>query len=110
MIHQVGPDGVVPIHGERDFHFGPYAIDARDQDRILQAAKIRPEQSTEPADFSEHLRPIGLPNESLEAALQPISKINIYARARVGFLCLFCRHLQKVAAVHRTAMAIESLP
>ena len=108
MIHQVGPDGVVPIRGERDFHFSAYAIDARDQNWIVQAAKIRSEQSTKPADFSEHLWPMGLPNESLEAVLEPISKINIYARARISFFFLFC-HVDRSEDISHYSPNISSL-
>ena len=94
MIHQVGPDGVVPIYGERDFHFSAYAIDARDQNWIVQAAKIRSEQSTKPADSSEHLWPMGLPNEPLDVTLQPIPEVDVDTGARVSFSLLVC-HLQE---------------
>src|SRR5437762_11814308 len=84
MIHQVGTDGVVPIHVERDFHFGPYAIDARNQNWIAQAAKVRAKQTAKSADFSQYLRPVRLPNERLDPALEFVAKIDIYARRCVG--------------------------
>ena len=43
MVDEIGADRVVPIHGERDLQFGPDAIDARDQDRLAHAGKIRRE-------------------------------------------------------------------
>jgi hypothetical protein len=59
MIHQVGTDGVVPIHGERDFQLGAYAIDARDQNWVAHPTKVCSKQAAKAADFAEHLRTVG---------------------------------------------------
>ncbi len=98
MIHQVGTDGVVPIHGERDFHFGPYAIDARNQNWIAQAAKVRAKQTAKAADFSQDPGSVRLPNERLNAALEFVAKIDIYARRSVG-LCFSTRGFHKPLSI-----------
>jgi hypothetical protein len=98
MIHQVGTDGVVPIHGERDFHFGPYAIDARNQNWIAQAAKVRAKQTAKAADFAHDLGSVRLPNERLDPALEFVAKIDIYARRCVG-LCFSTRGFHKPLSI-----------
>jgi len=85
VIHKIGANGVVLVRRECDFQFCADAINARDQDRIAHSGKLCSKQTTEATDFSERLRPVRLSNESLNSALKPVAKIDIYARARVGF-------------------------
>jgi hypothetical protein len=85
VIYQIGADGVMLVHRECDLQLRADAIDARDQHRIAHPGKTRAKQSAEPANFPEHLRPVGLPNERTDAAFQLICQIDIYARARVSF-------------------------
>src|SRR5205085_9884752 len=93
MIHQIGADGVVLVHRERDFQFRADAIDARNQNRIAHAGKFRAEQSTEAPDLSEHSWSMRLPDERLDAALELVAKINIHPGGCVGLfvLCHVCR-------------------
>ena len=88
MVHEIGADGVVPIHGESDLQFRADAIDARDQHRLAHAGEVRRKQSAEAADLSENFGPVRLPNESLDAALQPIAEIDVNAGARVSLFLL----------------------
>jgi hypothetical protein len=73
------------VHRESDLQFRADAIDTGDQDRVAHSGKARAKQSAEPADFSEHLRPMRLPNERSNAALQFVSQIDIYARTWIRF-------------------------
>ena len=77
------------VHRERDFQFRPDAIDARDQNRFARSRKVRREQATKAATFSENLRPVRSPNERLNSPLKLIAKIDIHARSRVRFLFHF---------------------
>ena len=99
MIHEIGPDGVVPIHGKSDFQFRADTIDACHQNWRTDTAKIRSKQSSEPADRAKHLRAMRGANEPVNAALESISEINIDAGSGVSFS--FCHAL--VGAVYRTA-------
>ena len=43
VVHQIGADGVVLVHRERDFQFRPDAIDAGDQNRFAHSGETREE-------------------------------------------------------------------
>src|SRR5438105_4874527 len=85
MIHEIGANGVVSIHGKCDFQFRADTIDARHQDRRAHTAKIWGKQSSEPADFSKDLRSVRGTDEPLNAALEPIAQINIHTGSSVSF-------------------------
>jgi len=85
MVYEIGADCVMPIQGKGYFQFRANTIDARDQDRGAHPRELYSKESAETADFSEHLRSVRLGNELLNPALEPVAKIDIYARARVGF-------------------------
>src|SRR5207245_1110907 len=97
MIDEIGANGVVLVQRECDLQFRADAINARDQNWIVHLSEIRAKQPAESADFIQHLRPVGLPNEALDAALESIAKIDIYARRCISLFCLcrfhgmFCR-------------------
>src|SRR4029077_10885460 len=88
MIHQIGTDGVVFVRGEGDFQFGSDAINARDEHRLPHSTKIRREQPTEPANFSQHLRAVRVADKGLNSTFELVAKVNINAGAGVGFLSL----------------------
>jgi hypothetical protein len=52
--------------------------------------KSRSEQTAKPADLSQHLGTMCLPNEPMNTPLQTVSKINVNARACVSLYC--CCH------------------
>ena len=85
VVDEIGANGVVAVHREGDFQFGADAIDARDQNRLAHPGKIRREKPAETADLAEHFRTMGLPNELVDAALQPIAQIDIHSGTGVGF-------------------------
>ena len=88
MIHEIGADGVVPVHGEGDLQLRPDAIDARDQHRLAHSGKIGREQAAEAADFPEHLRPVRLPGRVLDFAFDAVAEIDVDPGAGVGFFLL----------------------
>ena len=90
MINQIRADGVVPIHRERDLQFGSDTIYACHQDRLAHPGEIRREKSSKAAHLSKNLRPVSAFNARLNAALDQIAEINIYAGGCVGF-CFFIR-------------------
>ncbi len=90
VVYEVGADRVVAIHRERDLQLGADAIHARDQHRLAHAGEVRGEEPAEAADFPEHLRAMRAFHARLDALLDEIAEVNIYARSRVG-LCIFVR-------------------
>src|SRR4029077_18809160 len=86
MIYKVGADRVVLIHRDRNFQFRADAVDARNQNGIEHSAKVCAKQSAEPANLSQHLRPVCLLHEVLNASFQLVAKIDIYSGTCVGFL------------------------
>ena len=70
MVHEIRADGIVLVHGESDLQFRADAINARNQHRFAHSGKTRAKQSTEPANFPEHPRPMRLPNERANTALK----------------------------------------
>jgi hypothetical protein len=93
MVHEIHADGIMSIQGERDLQFRADAIDARDQNRVAHPGKGRAKQSAEPADLSEDLRAMRFFDERLNLSLQPIPKIDVNARCRIGFL--FVCHVER---------------
>jgi hypothetical protein len=85
MIHQIGTDGVVFVHGEGDFQFSSHAIDAGDEHRLPHSAKIRREQPAKPPDSSQHLRAVRFADKGLNSTLELVAKVNINAGASVSF-------------------------
>src|SRR5438477_2419399 len=98
MIHHVGADRVVLVHRERDFQLRANAIDTRDKNGIAHCAEVRAKQTAKAADFSEHVRPVRLLNERLNAALEFVAKIDIYARRSVG-LCFSTHGFHKPLSI-----------
>src|SRR5437762_4713254 len=119
MIHHVSADRVMLVHRERDFQLRANAIDARDQNGIAHCAEVRAKQTAEAADFSEHVRPVRLLNERLNAALEFVAKIDIYARRSVGrsfschversrdiSYCFFGRRLTEISRDSSTSLGM----
>src|SRR2546421_2442564 len=89
MIHEIGPDRVVPIHGKSDFQFRADTIDACHQDRRAHTAKIWGKQSSESADRAKHLRTVRGANELVNAVLKSVSQVDVDTGSSVSFLCHF---------------------
>src|SRR5207249_9870160 len=95
MVHHIGADRVVLVHGERDFQFRSHAVDAGDEDRVAHSGELYSKQASEAADFAEHSsrgRGMRLPNERLDPALELVAKIDINPGARVS---LFSCHVER---------------
>src|SRR5205823_13532918 len=58
VVNQIGADGVVLVHCERDFQFRPNTIDARDEYRFVHSVKVRRKQTAKAAEFSKHLHAV----------------------------------------------------
>ena len=86
VVDEVGADRVVAVEREGNLQLRPNTVDAADQDRLAHSGEIRRKQAAEAADFAEHLRPVRLPNESVDAALQPIAEVHVNTSARVSLL------------------------
>src|SRR5438270_12894759 len=86
MVHHIGADRVVLVHGERDFQFRSHAVDAGDEDRVAHARELYSKQASEAADLAEHLRSMRLPDERLDPALELVAEIDINPGARVSLL------------------------
>ncbi len=108
VVDQIGADGVVAVEGEGDLQFRPDAIDAADQHRLAEPAKIRREKSAEPADFPEHFRSMRLPDESVNSALQPVPEIDVDPGAGIGFFLR--RHEDGAATVPFRAREVPHFP
>ena len=63
MIYEIRANGVVLVDRKRDLQFRPDTVDTRDQHWLAHPGKAGPKQSTEPADSTEHLRTVRLPND-----------------------------------------------
>ena len=59
MVHQVLPNGIVPIHGKGDLEFGPHPINAGNKHRLFIFFNIEGEQASESTDLAEHLGAVG---------------------------------------------------
>ena len=92
MVHHIGADRVVLVHGERDFQFRSHAVDAGDEDRVAHSGELYSKQTAEAADLAEHLRSMRLPDERLDPALELVAKIDINPGARVS---LFSCHVER---------------
>src|SRR5437660_12566239 len=92
MVHHIGADRVVLVHGERDFQFRSHAVDAGDEDRVAHSRELYSKQASEAADLAEHLRSMRLPDERLDPALELVAKIDINPGARV---IIFSYHVER---------------
>ena len=91
MVHEIGPDGVVPIQGKRDLQFRADAVHARDEHRLAHAGKVRRKEAAEAADFAENFRTVRPFYAGLNAALYEVTEINVNAGEGVGFFLFpFC--------------------
>jgi hypothetical protein len=54
MIHQIGADGRMQVHLERDLQLRAYPVHARNQYRVGVLGLIHHKQSTESADLTQH--------------------------------------------------------
>src|SRR4029079_10821404 len=88
MIHQIGTDCVVCVHGEGDFQFSSHAIDAGDEHRLPHSAKIRREQPAKPPDATQNLGPVRFADKGWNATFELVAKVNINTGASVSFLSL----------------------
>ncbi len=59
MIDEVGADGVVLVHRERDFEFRADAVGAGDENGLAIFFGVESEQAAEAADFAEDFRTMG---------------------------------------------------
>src|SRR5437763_6653079 len=85
MIYQVLSDGVVPIHGKSNFELCANAIHARNQHRLLIAARVEREQSAKATYFSKHLAAMCRSQQLRQRGLDLVSKINIHTRFGIRF-------------------------
>ena len=56
VIDEVDADGAMHVGHERDLQLGADAVGARDENRILRARRVEPEQAAERADLGQHAR------------------------------------------------------
>ena len=55
-------------HGDGDFQFRAYAVDAGHKNGFFHALEIRPEEAAKASDSAEHLRTIGGTDNRLNLA------------------------------------------
>ena len=103
VVDEIGADGVVPVHGKGDFQLRPDTVHTGDQHRLAHSGKIGREQAAEAADFPEHLRPVRLPDESVDFALEAVAEIDVDSGAGVGFF-LLC-HPERSEGSHKLRAA-----
>ena len=86
MIHEVGADGVVPVHREGDFELGADAVHGRHEHRLAVFFQVEREQAAEAADLAEHLAAMRGGEQLRQGGLDLVAQINVHARAGVSFL------------------------
>ncbi len=106
MIDEIGADCAVPVHRECNFQFRADTVDARCQYRIAHPGKLYSKQTAEAAGFTEHFRPVRLPDELPDSSFELVAKIDIYARARVGFL-LFVHRFHRFSQIISESICVN---
>ena len=95
MVHQVRAHGVVHAQLESHFELGAHTVRRADQDGLLPALQVEPEQGAEAADPAQHIAVEGLLGQVLDAFLGAVAAGDVNAcvgvRYRLGFS--FVRHL-----------------
>ena len=86
MVHQVLADGVVPVHGKRQFELCAHAIDAGNEDRLAITAHVQREQTAEAAHLAQHLGPVRRRQQAGQGRLDLVPQIDVHASASVSFL------------------------
>jgi hypothetical protein len=85
MIDQVLANGVVTIHREGDLEFGAHAIDAGYQYRLPELPRVQGKEPAESTHSPEHFPSMRGGTQVRQGGLDPVTKVDIYARAGVRF-------------------------
>ena len=72
------------VHEERDLEFGPDAVGARHEHRILVAIRLESEQASEAAQIGHHFRAKGRPHMRLDPLDEFIAGIDIDSGITIG--------------------------
>ena len=83
MVDEIGADGVVQVHRERDLEFGPHTVGARDQNGILILVAER-EQSTKTADVTQDTTVKSFLRKVLDPLFGAVGPADIHACGGVG--------------------------
>jgi hypothetical protein len=99
MVHEVGADGVVPVHREGDFELGAHAIHGRHEDRLAVFFQIKREQAAKAADLAEHLAAMRGGEQLRQGGFDPVAQINVHPRPGISLLF----HVTESKSVKRRA-------
>ena len=97
MVHEIGADGVVPVHRECDFELGADAVHRRHEDRLAIFFSVEREQTAEAADLAEHLATMRRGEQLRQRRLDLVAQINVNTGAGVSFLF----HAPEIKSVKR---------
>jgi transposase-like protein len=84
VVDQVGADGVVHAELEGDLELGAHAVGGADQDGVLPALQVEPEERAEAADAAQHIAVKGLLRQVLDALLGAVAAGDVHAGVGVG--------------------------
>ena len=84
VVHQVGAHGVVQAQLEGHLQLGSHAVGRADQDGLLPALHVQPEQRAEAADSAQHIAIKGLLRQVLDALLGAVAAAEVDAGVGVG--------------------------
>ncbi len=84
VVHQVGANRSVNVHGKSDFQLGADSVHARNQHRIHIFLFVDGKQRAEAADLAQHPASEGLVGEVLNPLLGAVPALDVNARIGVG--------------------------
>ena len=99
VIHQVAADGVVQVHLEGEFQLGADAVDAGDEDGILEFLLVDLKQAAESANFAEYVLVERAMSQVLDALLGAIGSFYVDAGVGVSEAFLFLFHALRQANI-----------
>ncbi len=77
VVDEVFADGVVAVGHFGDLQFGADAVDAADQNGVLEFLELGLEEAAEAADGAEDLGPVGDADDFLDAALDAVAEVDV---------------------------------
>ena len=86
MVHEVGADGVVFVHGEGNLELGADTIHGRNEHGLAVTFDVESEEAAEAADLAEDFRPVGGGEQLRQGCLDLVPQIDIHTRPSVSFL------------------------